>query len=348
MTTQISDIHDVVTAVLAERGLDRRLCYVDVRPEPPAGKRIIVESSDPEVVATLETRLSEADLDVSCVPLPVAGADLPECLVTASSVADVRREAAHTSELVTQLIDGDVVTPLKAVGDWFLVQLDDGYVGWVRSWHVEPATRAEVDRFSRAAHHRILDNVVQIFTEADESALPLCDAVVGTRLVARACGRRGWRRVRLANGREGFARGRCIERIPRAGRVSRDNLVATGMRFLGIPYLWGGNTPKGFDCSGLVQRIFQLQGVRLPRDSDLQARVGREKPAGRPGELETADLLFFGKHADRISHVGLYLSNGLFLHAYGQVKVGSVDPRHPLFEPKLVADWQTTRDALSL
>ena len=201
-----------------------------------------------------------------------------------------------------------------------------------------------MEHFRKTAKHRVLDNVLQIYTEADERALPLCDAVVGTPLVARASGRRGWRRVRLANGREGFVRGRGIEAIPRTRRISRESLSATGMRFMGIPYLWGGNTPKGFDCSGLIQRIFQLHGVVVPRDSDLQSRFGREKTVGHPEALETGDLLFFGKSREQIGHVALYLSNGLFLHAHGQVKVGAVDSTHPLFERKLVGDWQATRD----
>ena len=118
------------------------------------------------------------------------------------------------------------------------------------------------------------------------------------------------------------------------------------MRFLGIPYLWGGNTPKGFDCSGLIQRIYRLQGIVIPRDSDLQSRFGEAKEIGHVDDLDTGDLLFFGKSETQITHVAMYLSNGLFLHAYGQVRVASLNPGHPLYDSKLSADWKCTKNTL--
>jgi cell wall-associated NlpC family hydrolase len=124
-------------------------------------------------------------------------------------------------------------------------------------------------------------------------------------------------------------------------------LTATGVRFLGIPYLWGGSTPKGFDCSGLVQRIYRLHGVILPRDSDQQSRIGGEKHVASLDDLAPGDLLFFGRAAQRITHVGMALPDRLFLHAYGQVRVNSLDPAHPLFEPNLARDWRLTRDPLA-
>jgi cell wall-associated NlpC family hydrolase len=129
--------------------------------------------------------------------------------------------------------------------------------------------------------------------------------------------------------------------------VSRDQLTATGLRFLGIPYLWGGSTPKGFDCSGLVQRIYRLQGLILPRDSDMQAHFGQEKKVDSLEDLAPGDLLFFGRAAQRITHVAMALPDRLFLHAHGQVRVNSVDPAHPLFEASLARDWRLTRDPLA-
>ena len=103
----------------------------------------------------------------------------------------------------------------------------------------------------------------------------------------------------------------------------------------------------GFDCSGLMQRIYRLNGTLIPRDADQQALFGREKPPGDADDVATGDLIFFGKSSQQITHVGMVLSEGLFLHAYGQVRVGSLDSSSQLYEAQLVADWRITRDVVS-
>jgi hypothetical protein len=176
--------------------------------------------------------------------------------------------------------------------------------------------------------------------------LPVSDLVVGTPLAVTGNAADGWLAVDLPEGRSGFVRSSHVEARETRKLLSRNQLTATGLRFLGIPYLWGGSTPKGFDCSGLVQRIYRLQGLILPRDSDMQARFGREKRIDSLDDLVAGDLVFFGRAAQRITHVGMVVPDRLFLHAYGQVRVNSLDPAHPLYEPSLARDWRLTRDPL--
>ena len=346
----VNEIHRIVTEVLEHRSLDGRTCFTSVYPEPPSGATIVFECSEPSVTDEVRRRVADMPAsrpNINYILLPNGNPKLPDALVAATSVADVRKSPTHDTELRTQVIYGDAVTPLKMEGDWYLVRLADGYVGWVRSWHLKAVPPEEQSRFEASARHRVRANIAQVFAEPDEEAYPVTDAVVGTIVSAGPGGKRGWRSVGLADGRTGFIRAKSIEPLPRGRRVVRDRLVTTGMRFLGIPYLWGGTTPKGFDCSGLMQRIFQLHGVLISRDSDMQSRHGRIKPAGVSDGLNTGDLLFFGKPAGHISHVAMYLSDSLILHAYGLVKVGSMDPAHPLFEPKLRRDWRWSRDALA-
>lgn len=344
----VQEVNDALASVLEERGLDGRVCFTRVASLPPDGWTVELECSDAsvadEVVRRLHLSGDEARrLRVTRLPR----ADVPAEMIASSSVADVRRSPSHPSELVSQAVMGDRVLPLKSEGEWFLVRMEDGYIGWIRSWHLLETTAAARDAFQARASHRIAVNSSEALSGPSAEALPVSDLVIGTPVVVTASASRGWVAVELPDGRAGFVREPHIELRPVGRPASRERLVATGLRFLGIPYLWGGSTPKGFDCSGLVQRIFRLQGVVLPRDSDQQARFGREKRVASLDDLLPGDLLFFGRPSQRVTHVAMVLPGREFLHAYGQVRVNSLDPEHPQYEPNLARDWRATRDPLA-
>jgi len=337
-------IQDMIADVIRERGIDTRLCYLNVG-EPTAGAPVVVECSDADVAGVLRTRLtlSGESASVRVEILPRAG--LPDWMLIVSAVADVRRQPSHPSELVSQAIHGDAVMPLKTGDEWTLVRMDDGYVGWIRDWHLKAWTTAQRDAFEAAATHRVRVNHVPVLGAPGATATPIAELVVGTPLVVGDGANRGWMEAHLADGRTGFVPRSSLERLrPRKPTAAR--LAATGLRFLGIPYLWGGNTPNGFDCSGLIQRVFRLNGLVLPRDSDQQARFGAERENPGPSDLLPGNLVFFGRSRNSITHVGLVLPDQTFLHSYGQVVINSLDTAHALYQPRLAAIWQMTRDPL--
>ncbi|MCK4774292.1 MAG: C40 family peptidase, partial [Candidatus Krumholzibacteria bacterium] len=316
----------------------------------------VCECSDAALLDELRGRLRRhggAGDTVSFVELPADINDLPAGLMAASSVANVRRSPDHASELVTQIIYGDGVEPLKEDGEWYLVRMDDVYIGWIRSWHLVSVTSPTITAYADSAKYRTSVNHAMVLQAPSRDALPVTDLVFGTKLEIDRCARRGWRSVRLPDGKEGFITAREVEKNRARKRISRKHLSETGLRFLGIPYIWGGTTPKGFDCSGLVQRIYRIEGLVIPRDADMQAGYGREgtadpdNPVAAARELSTGDLIFFGKSASQITHVAMYLSENLFLHAFGQVRVGSLDPASQLFESRLVPEWRVSRDVIS-
>jgi len=331
-------IENIVRDVIREHAVDTRLCHIFV-----SSSDGVVECSDGKIAAILRGRLEErADTRARVEELPRAGT--PECMLVTSAVADVRREPSHPSELVNQVIHGDVVTPFKVLDEWTLARIDDGYIGWIRNWHLAAWTSAKHDAFLAAVTHRVRANHTPLLSSPGGAAV--AELVVGTPLVTGEPAGRGWVEVRLADGLTGCIPRSGIEKITRR-RPTPARLAATGLRFVGIPYLWGGNTPNGFDCSGLIQRVFRLNGVLLPRDSDQQARIGEERATTGPGDLTAGSLVFFGKSRESITHVGLVLPDGTILHSYGQVVVNSLDPSHPRYLPRLGAIWQLTRDPLA-
>jgi len=353
----IHSMNEMLSEILKERSLDWRSCYTRVVSRPPEGRTVVCECSDSQVLDDLRRRMDQAGWGgeqgrIVYEALP-SGDVLPAGMIAANSVADVRRAPAHAAELVTQVVYGDPVVPLKTDGDWYLARLDDGYIGWINSWHLCELSIENQKSYNDGAQHRVATNHAVVLKAPEPESLPVTDLVIGTPLQVDDSGKRGWRAIRLPDGKEGFAVSRSIEKRPVRKWMSRDGLSSTGMRFLGIPYIWGGSTPKGFDCSGLIQRIFRLHGLVLPRDTDLQARCGRDRRVNQKDfdadgqKLAVGDLMFFGKTAAKITHVAMILQEGLFLHAFGQVRVGSLDPRSHLFDPQLVNDWQITRDVVT-
>ena len=109
--------------------------------------------------------------------------------------------------------------------------------------------------------------------------------------------------------------------------------------FLGVPYVWGGRSPKGFDCSGLVQFVYGLHGIALPRDSSMQFGTGT--PVS--GDPAPGDLLFF---ADPVAHVAVQFDAHTFIHARGWVRFNSLDPSHRLHDAALAQQYRGAKRVL--
>jgi cell wall-associated NlpC family hydrolase len=115
-------------------------------------------------------------------------------------------------------------------------------------------------------------------------------------------------------------------------RYSGDDVSATAQSLLGVPFLWGGTSTKGMDCSGFTKTVYFLNGILLPRDANQQAHVGM--PIATTAEMEevrTGDLLFFGAHAsadrpERVTHVAISLGGKKFIHCAGYVRINSLSP----------------------
>lgn len=116
-------------------------------------------------------------------------------------------------------------------------------------------------------------------------------------------------------------------------QMSVDTILTTARSLNGVTYLWGGTTPKALDCSGFTQVCFRNTGTLLPRNASAQAKIGENVAVDKPEQWEAGDLLFFGPDPDttRITHVGIYLGNGRYIHCSGMVMTSSINPTDPLF-----------------
>lgn len=254
-----------------------------------------------------------------------------DALVTLAAL-DVRRSPSHQAELGSQLLCGESVRILARTRDlqWARVEnRSDGYRGWVRVWGLRECSPAEIRAWARTARWRLAVHQAVVRRGAGKGAR-VAPLFWNSRVV-RLGGARGHARVALADGRQGWIESAALRPASRpAGPLIR---LAEGFR--GAPYLWGGRTPSGLDCSGFVQQVLGARGVCLPRDAHLQFEACRRigaRQARRPG-----DLVFFGRPRNRISHVGLLVQKDLYYHSRGSVDVSSLDPSNRLYDSALAS-----------
>ena len=163
-------------------------------------------------------------------------------------------------------------------------------------------------------------------------------------LVRRLDEQAAWIHVELPDGRQGYLRAEeaaDYDRWKASRQPTPDNIEQAAQIFMGVPYLWGGTSSKGFDCSGFAKTVLRMNGIELARDTDQQAQEGSAVPIDEPlSQFRKGDLLFFGSRAtadrsERISHVGIFVGNGEFLHASGLVRRNSLLPASPIYSENL-------------
>lgn len=214
-------------------------------------------------------------------------------VIARAGVAPVLREPAIRSEQVTQFVLGETARVLEHQGDWRRVRLDlDRYEGWVHLGYV-----LETD-------HEIARGWRGTASAWSAGAVVRTEDGVLVRLPVRARVGLAAPRIDLPDGRQGTVIAGEVtsyDRVVARARAVAPDLWALKV-FAGTPYQWGGVTPWGVDCSGLVQTTFLARGVSLPRDAAQQVKEGVPVDAGnhRPG-----DLLFFSERGDRITHVAI-------------------------------------------
>lgn len=238
--------------------------------------------------------------------------------ICALSAVPVRAEPTDKAELVTQLIFGECYSILLTQGSWHQVRIAaDQYVGWIDFKQHTPVSDDYFQAWQRQDHPRSLD-VVQMVSDAATripvtlgSRLPFFDGMT----------------LRLGD-QKMFYNGAATNPLNGHGPHGPVDkrlvlLLKMAQVYLKSPYVWGGKSLFGIDCSGLVQQLYGLVGVQLPRDARQQIDHGQTVhfvSQTRPG-----DLAFFDNADGKIVHVGLLLDDQLLLHASGEVRIDPLD-----------------------
>ena len=223
------------------------------------------------------------------------------------SIVPMRNEAADQSEMVNQVIFGEHFKVLEIRKKWSKIRLaHDSYEGWIcnKQWiEIEEDIYKQLDKEVATITTDILD----IITKNHHQPI-----VIGSILPSYKSGH-----ALINNEMYQF------DGLTTPGFIKKDKLVENALMYLNAPYLWGGRSPLGIDCSGFTQMVYRLQGVDLPRDAYQQAEVGTTLSFVE--ESEPGDLAFFDNTEGKITHVGIILEDNHIIHASGKVRIDRID-----------------------
>lgn len=307
----------LIADVRAKRAPDARYTVFDIYIEKQNGRiHISGETTEPEAADELVQRVrgesgdSEILDEVVRLPDPVMGSR--RHALVRSAVAPLHVRPALNSPQATQYVLGHRLDLLSRREDWHRVKGEDNYVGWVHQGFLEIGDADWARTWERDdGSERVVSLGAELIDEADRvfARLPW-----GARLF-----RDTPTRLRLPDGRRGaLGAGEvaAVDRLPDRFPPRGESVMRTARRWVGTPYLWGGVTPAGADCSGFVQSVLWMHGIALPRDADQQVGVGGPVgPGDRFQNLMPADLLFFAEKENRVTHVAISFGGSHIIHS---------------------------------
>ncbi len=228
------------------------------------------------------------------------------------SVVPCKKEPSDKSEMVTQLLFGDYFQIIEVQDNWCLIKIAyDDYICWIDRKQFLPIEQHTFDILSSTESY-CNNELVQIIMDNRTSTLfPIVIASSLPNFDKAECA--------IENQSYSYEGSYITGHLPN----SKIGIIETAMMYLNTPYLWGGKTPFGIDCSGFTQMVYKLSGIQLKRDAYQQAEQG--ETLSFVEEAEPGDLAFFDNEEGKIVHVGIVMDDNKIIHASGKVRIDSFD-----------------------
>ena len=237
------------------------------------------------------------------------------------SLIPVRKEACHSAEMVTQLLFGHTYTIIENSENWLQIRIsNDNYEGWIEQKQVYLISEAEFKRYTSETHNIVTDLVQVINNNTSNTIFPI---LLGSNIY-------GEQDKAFRINKQDYIYNGALESSKQ--NISAKLIIENALMYKNAPYLWGGKSPFGIDCSGLVQMAYYLSGIKLLRDASQQATQG--ETINLITDASPADLCFFDNDEGAITHVGILLPDSKIIHASGYVRIDSID-HHGIYDSLL-------------
>ena len=303
-------------------------------------------TNQPEAKEAYVKAFADKGIDVldSIATLPAA--ELGEKIygVSNQSVINFRTAGKYSAESATQVMMGTPLQVLEKKGGWTRAITPEGYISWVSSGSITYMDKAEFDAYQAAKKVIVTTKYATMYEGPSANSQMVSDVVWGNILLDK--GTQGaWQKVAISDGREGYVLKADVTDFKKwldSRNPTAENIIATAKQFIGVPYMWGGTSIKAVDCSGFCKSTYFLNGIVLARDASQQCLTGDNVDISKyvdGGEhtrealanLKKGDLIFFGTKAtaekkERITHVGIYIEDGIFIHSATKVRINSLIP----------------------
>lgn len=290
-----------------------------------------------QALLQLKTKFPSVNFQVKLLP---DGSLKPFALIN-NSVSSIRKKTTRASEMLSQALLGTPLKVFKKKGEWYYVQTPNQYLGWINIGDIVLFDSAGLRNYDAGKKMVFNRQCGFSYSKPDAKSQVVSDLVIGCILPVTG-ETKGFLKVKYPDGREAFVRKtdavgyqQFIHRKPAAR-----NLAETALKFNGIPYLWGGFSSKGLDCSGFSSTVYYLNGIILQRDASQQTKYGKEITTKYDySHLKPGDLLFFGRKAtgtkkEKVTHVAIYIGHSRFIHSSKKVHITSMDSLQPDYEKK--------------